>query len=181
MSKFFYAKLAGINIRKNARVYLPYLLTCIFTVAGYYMMNALSANPGIDEMQLGSASLKVCLGLGVWVISLFSVIFIFYTNSFLMKRRKKEIGLYNVLGMGKGHLSRMIFYETPYIAVISLVIGLGLGIVLDKASFLVLASLMETEVPLGFYISFDAIRSALILFGILFFLIFPALRKRQAR
>lgn len=172
MSKFFYAKLAGINIRKNARVYLPYLLTCIFTVAGYYMMNALSANPGIDEMQLGSASLKVCLGLGVWVISLFSVIFIFYTNSFLMKRRKKEIGLYNVLGMGKGHLSRMIFYETLYIAVISLVIGLGLGIVLDKASFLVLASLMETEVPLGFYISFDAIRSALILFGILFFLIF---------
>lgn len=66
----------------------------------------------------------------------------------------------------------MIFYETLYIAVISLVIGLGLGIVLDKASFLVLASLMETEVPLGFYISFDAIRSALILFGVLFFLIF---------
>ncbi len=172
MNNFFYAKLAGVNIRKNAKVYVPYLLTCIFTVAAYYMMSALSMNPGIDNIELGSGSLRVCLQLGVWVISLFSVIFIFYTNSFLMKRRKKEIGLYNVLGMGKGHLSRMIFYETLYIAAISLVVGFGLGILLDKTAFLVLANLMESEVPLGFYVSIDAIRNALILFGVLYLLIF---------
>ena len=172
MNKFFYAKLAGVNIRKNAKVYVPYLLTCIFTVAAYYMMSALSMNPGIENMKLGSGSLRVCLQLGVWVISLFSVIFIFYTNSFLMKRRKKEIGLYNVLGMGKGHLSRMIFYETLYIAVVSLVVGFGLGILLDKTAFLILANLMEAEVPLGFYISVDTMRNALILFGVLYFLIF---------
>lgn len=172
MNKFFYAKLAGMNIRKNARVYVPYLLTCIFTVAAYYMMRALAANPGIDNMQLGSASLRVCLNLGVWVISLFAYIFIFYTNSFLMKRRKKEIGLYNVLGMGKGHLSRMIFYETVYIAVASLIVGLMLGILLDKAAFLVLANLLEAEIPLGFFVSIDAIKEGILLFGILFLLIF---------
>ena len=172
MSKFFYAKLAAINIRKNARIYLPYLLTCIFTVAAYYMMGALSVNPGIDDLEIGSGSLRVTLGLGVWVVSLFACIFIFYTNSFLMKRRKKEIGLYNVLGMGKGHLSRMIFYETVYLAVISLVVGLGLGILLDKAAFLTLANLMQAEVPLGFYVSIGAMRSAVILFGVLFLLIF---------
>ncbi len=172
MNKFFYAKLAGMNIRKNARVYVPYLLTCIFTVAAYYMMRALAANPGIDNMQLGSASLRVCLNLGVWVISLFAYIFIFYTNSFLMKRRKKEIGLYNVLGMGKGHLSRMIFYETVYIAMASLIVGLMLGILLDKAAFLVLANLLEAEIPLGFFVSIDAIKEGILLFGILFLLIF---------
>lgn len=172
MNKFFYAKLAGMNIRKNARVYVPYLLTCIFTVAAYYMMRALAANPGIDNMQLGSGSLRVCLNLGVWVISLFAYIFIFYTNSFLMKRRKKEIGLYNVLGMGKGHLSRMIFYETVYIAVASLIVGLMLGILLDKAAFLVLANLLEAEIPLGFFVSIDAIKEGILLFGILFLLIF---------
>ena len=172
MNKFFYAKLAGMNIRKNARVYVPYLLTCIFTVAAYYMMRALAANPGIDNMQLGSGSLRVCLNLGVWVISLFAYIFIFYTNSFLMKRRKKEIGLYNVLGMGKGHLSRMIFYETVYIAVASLIVGLVLGILLDKAAFLVLANLLEAEIPLGFFVSIDAIKEGILLFGILFLLIF---------
>ena len=172
MSKFFYAKLAATNIRKNAQIYLPYLLTCIFTVAAYYMMGALSVNPGIDDLEVGSGSLRVTLGLGVWVVSLFACIFIFYTNSFLMKRRKKEIGLYNVLGMGKGHLSRMIFYETVYLAVISLVVGLGLGILLDKAAFLTLANLMDAAVPLGFYISLGSMRSALLLFGVLFFLIF---------
>jgi len=172
MNKFFYAKLAGMNIRKNARVYVPYLLTCIFTVAAYYMMRALAVNPGIDNMQLGSASLRVCLNLGVWVISLFAYIFIFYTNSFLMKRRKKEIGLYNVLGMGKGHLSRMIFYETVYIAMASLIVGLMLGILLDKAAFLVLANLLEAEIPLGFFVSIDAIKEGILLFGILFLLIF---------
>lgn len=172
MNKFFYVRLAGMNIRKNARVYVPYLLTCIFTVAAYYMMRALAANPGIDDMKLGGGSLRVCLDLGVWVISLFAYIFIFYTNSFLMKRRKKEIGLYNVLGMGKGHLSRMIFYETVYIAIVSLIVGLVLGILLDKAAFLVLANLMEAEVPLGFFVSIDAIREGIVLFGILFLLIF---------
>lgn len=172
MNKFFYARLAAVNMRKNARVYVPYLLTCIFTVAAYYMISALSVNPGIEDMELGSGTLRVVLGLGVWVVSLFACIFIFYTNSFLMKRRKKEIGLYNVLGMGKGHLSRMIFYETVYIGAISLVVGTLLGVLLDKAAFLVLANLMEAEVPLGFYVSWGSIWNAILLFGILFFLIF---------
>lgn len=172
MNKFFYARLAAINIRKNARVYVPYLLTCIFTVAAYYMISALSANPGIEDIELGSGTLRVVLGLGVWVVALFAYVFIFYTHSFLIKRRKKEMGLYNVLGMGKGHLSRMIFYETVYMGIISLVIGTLFGVLLDKAAFLVLASLMEAEVPLGFYVSWGSIWNTIALFGVLFFLIF---------
>lgn len=116
------------------------------------MMNALSANPGIDEMQLGSASLKVCLGLGVWVISFF-LLSLFLHQQFSDETEKERNRPLQRVGHGQRPSFPHDLYETLYIAVISLVIGLGLGIVLDKASFLVLASLMETEVPLGFYIS----------------------------
>ncbi len=171
-NKFFYAKLAAVSIRKNARLYLPYLLTCVFTVAAYYILAALSLNPGLENMVVGSQSTPTILSMGVAVVTLFAYVFIFYTNSFLMKRRKKEFGLYNVLGMGKGHLSWVIFFETLYLAVISLAVGLGLGILLDKAAFLTLARLLGAEVPLGFYVSWTSILHALVIFGALFLLIF---------
>ena len=87
-NKFFYAKLAAVSIRKNARLYLPYLLTCVFTVAAYYILAALSLNPGLENMVVGSQSTPTILSMGVAVVTLFAYVFIFYTNSFLMKRRK---------------------------------------------------------------------------------------------
>jgi len=91
----YYPRLALDNIKKNARAYVPYMLTCVVTVAMYYIIVSLSKNEGIDRMS-GSDFLRVMLGLGGWVTAIFAVIILFYTNSFLMKNRKKEFGLYNI-------------------------------------------------------------------------------------
>ncbi|MEG0768118.1 MAG: FtsX-like permease family protein, partial [Clostridia bacterium] len=120
----FYAKLAAINIRNNAKVYVPYLLTCIGTVMMYAILFALSQNSGLERMH-GGELLHAILSIGTNVVGIFSVIFLFYTNSFLIKRRKKEFGLFNVLGMGKRHIARVMMYETLYIALFSIGVGLG--------------------------------------------------------
>jgi putative ABC transport system permease protein len=110
--------------------------------------------------------------MGSFVVALFSLIFLFYTNSFLIKRRKKEFGLYNILGMEKKHLSIIMFFETLYIAAISMIAGLIGGILLSKLMYLVLLKLLKFAVPLGYDISVSAIVSTLILFGIIFGLTF---------
>ncbi|MDD6743096.1 MAG: ABC transporter permease, partial [Roseburia porci] len=102
-----YAKLAGTNIRNNRQLYLPYILSGIMTVAMFYLMLFINNNPGIDKIH-GAANLKMIMALGVGVIAIFSYIFIFYTNSFISKRRKKEIGIYNILGMEKRHIAKVL-------------------------------------------------------------------------
>lgn len=171
MTKLFYSRLAATNIQKNRRTYLPFLLTCTFTVSMYYMITSLSQNPGLDKM-LGSDVLRYTLSLGGWVTAIFSAIFLFYTNSFLIKRRKKEFGLFNILGMEKKHLAKVIALETLYVAVISLALGLGLGVLLEKLLFLVLLKMFETAIPLGFSPSLSAVFMTLALFGAIFLLIF---------
>ena len=98
MKTGFYAKLAVGNMKKNGKTYIPYLLTCIITVAMSYMVISLSRNPGLAEMA-GGDTLSLSLHLACWITALFALIFLFYTNSFLMKRRKKEFGIFQVLGM----------------------------------------------------------------------------------
>ena len=171
MNRVFYPKLALINMRKNARMYIPYLLTCIGTVMMYFMIHSLSCNSGIKELR-GSASILSMLGMGVRVTAIFAFIFLFYTNSFLIKGRKKEFGLYNILGMEKRHLSRIMFYETLCTAVISLGIGISVGILLNKLVYLGLVALLQCEVPLGFEFSFASLRDTLLLFAVLYLLIF---------
>lgn len=166
-----YPKLAFDNICKNRRTYFPYILTCIFTVAMYYIMKSLSVNEGLNNV-FGAATTAYILQLGCNVIAVFSFIFLFYTNSFLTKNRKKEFGLFNILGMEKKHIAKIIAYESIYSAVISLVGGLGFGILLDKLMYVIVARVINTEIPLGFYISVNAVKAVLIVFGILFFLIF---------
>ena len=97
MNKFFYPKLAITTIKKNGKVYFPYMITCIGSIVMFYIMHSISINTGLDVMN-GGEQLKIILNLGKWVIAIFSVIFLLYTNSFLIKRRKKELGLYNILG-----------------------------------------------------------------------------------
>lgn len=169
MGRFFYWKLAADNIRKNIQVYLPYILTCTATVAMYYLMHSLSQNSGLGKMS-GGDTVQMMLSFGFVVVAIFSAVFLLYTNSFLIKRRKKEFGLFNVLGMEKKHLARIMMYETIYIAVISISAGLIGGIVLSKAMFLLLLKLLRFEVQMGFEISGSAIVFALLLFGTIFFL-----------
>ena len=113
MNKGFFAKLAAQNIRKNSKMYFPYIITCIITVAVFYMLSSLSMNPGIEDM-IHANSLSVMMSFGCWITGAFAVIFLFYTNSFLIKRRKKELALFNILGMEKRHISKTLAYESLY-------------------------------------------------------------------
>ena len=170
MRKIFYPKLAAGNIRKNASIYFPYLLTCVITIAMYCIIRSLSLNPGIQEM-LGGGFLSEIMYLGSRVVAVFAVIFLFYTNSFLVKRRKKEFGLFNVLGMEKRHLSRMLGWECIYMTLVSLLFGLGIGIALDKVMYLVVGKVIAQTVALGFFISGKAIGETAVLFGLIFLFI----------
>ena len=171
MTNFFYARLAASNIKKNRQIYFPYIITCIITIAFYYIMKSLSLNDGLDSLY-GGGTIRITLGLGCNVIMIFAVIFLFYTNSFLMKRREKEFGLFHILGMEKKHLMRVTGMETLYIAILGLGFGFLFGIVLDKVMFLLILRVLGREVSLGFHISGEVISSTAILFLGIFLLIF---------
>ncbi|MPW27167.1 FtsX-like permease family protein [Alkalibaculum sp. M08DMB] len=167
MNKLFYAKLAFSNLKKQRSIYLPYILTSILSISMFYIMNFISANNGIDEIP-GGDSMRSILILGTYIIGIFSTIFLFYTNSFLIKRRKKEIGLYNILGMEKKHIGKMMFYETIIVVTTSLIAGLFVGILLSKLMFMLLLKILHFSVPMGFTVSIPS----LIITGILFLCIF---------
>ena len=167
----FYTRLAVNNIRKNGRTYLPYIFTCIITVMMFYLVKSLSLNPGLS-MVSGAETVMVTMGLGSNIVGMFAYIFLFYTNSFLIKRRKKEFGLFNMLGMEKKHLTLVLLLETLITAVISLGLGLVLGVALDKAMFLLITRAIGGDVTLGFFISPKAFSDTGLLFGILFLLIY---------
>lgn len=171
MNKRFYPKLAINNIRKNGRTYIPYLITCIITIAMYYIIHSLSINEDMLKIR-GGQQVQGMMEFGRYIVGLFSVVFLFYTNSFLMKRRKKEIGLWNILGMEKHHILKVMGFETLYITVISLVAGLLLGILLEKSVYLLLIRLLDMEIVLGIHIYVRALVVSCILFGIIFFVIF---------
>ena len=167
----FYPKLAAGNIKKNKRTYVPYILTCILTIAMYYIFKSLSMNPGMEKMT-GADHLAAMMQFGSVVIGLFALIFLFYTNSFLIKRRKKEFGVFNILGMEKRHLAVVLGWETLYVMLLSLAAGIGVGIAMDKAMFLLIGKVIGTQVVLGFFISAKVVAITIELFAGIFFLFF---------
>ncbi|MCI9173792.1 MAG: ABC transporter permease [Lachnospiraceae bacterium] len=167
MSSFFYGRLAFGNLKKNGRLYLPYILAAVGIGAMYYIMVALTGDEGIEKMP-GGGDLKMIMGLGCGVILIFAVIFLFYTNSFLMKRRKKEFGLFHILGMEKKHIGRMMFWETCMVGLISIAGGLAGGILLYKLVVLVLLRITGLEVPFGFTVSKAGIGNVAVCFAAVF-------------
>lgn len=163
MNRFFYQKLAINNMKKNSKTYIPYILTCIGTIMMFYNMCFLAVAKDIGSVS-DSGSIRYILFLGAIVIGIFSCIFLFYTNSFLIKRRKKEFGLFNVLGMEKKHVAKIMFYETVFTAVVSLAVGLAAGILLSKLMILLLFKLISFEATFGFEIPVKAVLSAVALF-----------------
>lgn len=145
MKKGFYPKLAFDGIRKNKKMYLPYILTSVGMVMMYYIILFLQFSQNIRDAVKSSTAADI-LGLGSWVIAIFSCIFLFYTNSFLIKRRKKEFGLYNILGMDKHNLSKILFWETLIITFISLFVGLAAGIAFSKLAELIFLRLLKCDV-----------------------------------
>lgn len=170
MKAGFYPKLALTGMKKNKRLYLPYILTCIGMIMMHYIITFLSDTPVFSTMR-GNQSLQVMLDLGSWIIAIFSTIFLFYTNSFLMRRRKKEFGLYNILGMDKFNISKILLWESIIVAVFSLVAGLGFGIVFSKFAELGLINIMKSSVSYAISVSVDAVIRTLISFCIIFLLI----------
>lgn len=167
----FYPKLAASNMKKNRKTYFPYVLTCILTIAMFYVFKSLALNPGIEKM-FGGSTIAYILELGSFVVALFAFVFLFYTNSFLIKRRKKEFGVFNILGMEKRHLALVLGWETLYVFVISLSAGLAFGIAVDKLMFLLLGKLIGAQVILGFFISIKVIVLTVKLAAVIFLLIF---------
>ena len=131
MKKFFYPRLAFDGIRKNKRLYLPYILTQIGMIMMYYIVIFLRYGESLKGT-FGEGTVSIVLMLGGWVIAIFACIFLFYTNSFLIRRRKKEFGLYNILGMDKKNISILLFWESLITSAISLFCGLVLGVALSK-------------------------------------------------
>lgn len=165
MSRGFYGRLAKDNIKKNGKIYLPYILTITLSVAMFYIIQSLAINPGFQKM-LGYSTMNEILMFACWVVRIFIVIFLLYTNSFLIKRRKKEFGVFHVLGMEKKHLSITLFWESLYVLAISLAVGLIVGLLLDKLLFMILIRMLGFQVPLGFFVSPKAILNTILLFAV---------------
>ena len=127
----FYIRLAKDGIMKNRKLYFPYILTCICMIMMFYIIYYLGFSADFTSVR-GGDMLQSFLMLGVFVIAIFSLIFLYYTNSFLIRRRKKEFGLYNILGMGKRNLVKILVWENILTATLSVVSGLLLGIVFSK-------------------------------------------------
>lgn len=143
---------------------MPYIIASTLTVMMNYILMFIAYNKGLDSMP-GAESVKGTMNFGVLVVIPFSVVFLFYTNSFLIKRRSKEIGLYNILGMGKRHIAKMLFFETIYTALISIVGGIALGILFSKLSVLLLYKIMDFPAPFGLELSNQGIRNIVVMFG----------------
>ncbi|MCR1898919.1 ABC transporter permease [Irregularibacter muris] len=154
MSKSFYIKLAWNNIKKNSKSYIPYILTCIGMIIMFYNMCYLLI---AKEIGYDDASLRSILGFGTIVTGVFAFIFLSYTNRFLIRQRKKEFGLFNILGMEKRHISRVMLLETLMISTISLVIGVLGGIAISKLLALLLLRIINFDVVFGFEIPINAV------------------------
>lgn len=165
MNNFIYEKLAVTNLKNNRKTYVPYIFTGVLTVMMFYIIDALSRGEGITQN-----TLKICLQYATGVIIVFAVIFLFYTNSFLIKRRKKEIGVYNILGMGKRHIARMMAVETILTAGISILGGLVFGIIFGKLMYLLLLKILHNSVDMQFSVNGTAIVQTVILFAGIFLL-----------
>lgn len=177
MKRGVYRTLAWTGVRNNRKLYVPYLLTCTGMVMMCYIMSFLGANPAIAEMR-GGDTMQSILGLGFGVLAVFSVIFLFYTNSFLIRRRTKEFGLYNILGLGKRHLALVLLLETGAIAAVTLCAGLALGIVFSKLAELMLVKLMEGTQTTQFSVGLGAAVQTALLFALIHALIYGnALRR----
>lgn len=155
--------MAAGNLVRNRRFEFPYLLTGLITVAMFYNMTFLTFHEELKNMP-GGATIPTIMNLGTMVVGLFALIFLLYTNTFLMKRRHKEIGLYNILGMSKRHIAVVMLWETVYTCLITVVGGLLLGILLSKLMLLLLYKILFFSVSFGFMVSWKSVGITAVLF-----------------
>lgn len=171
MTHKLYPRLAWQGITKNKRLYLPFLLTCVGMVTMTYILLSLASSPILRTFP-GGDTMPMIRGMGSFVMAAFAVLFLFYTNSFLIRRRNREFGLYNILGMGKGNLAKVLAWETVIMALISIVGGEALGIALGKLFELLLVNIVDGTVQMQFTVSVPATTMTTILYLAIFALLF---------
>ena len=171
MSKMLlYPKLAASGIKNNRRTYLPYILTCAGMIMMFYIVMFLQGNSFVAEMR-GGEEMILMLRFGVVIMVIFSAIFMFYTNSFLIRGRKKEFGLYNILGMGKLNIARILIWETVFVYLSALAAGNGCGILFSKLAELFLVNIMKADVDYEFHADVNAIAMSALWYAIIFLFI----------
>lgn len=167
MKTGFYSKIAAGNIKNNARLYIPRILAEAGLLGCFYILFTLALDKRLSEA-LGGAYLEFFMMMGAVLIGLLSFILILYINRFLMKQRKSEYGLYNVLGMEKRHITRVLFRESLYTSLISIVLGIGFGILFYKLSSLLICRLLQAQIVAGFYyLSFITVLIPVLIFAVL--------------
>lgn len=169
MNSKIYGKLAVTNLKNNRKSYLPYMLSSAFSVMMYFIMDSLYRNTSLVKT---GATLSIMLSYANKILLIFSVIFLFYINSFLIKRRKKELGIYNILGMGKGHLAKMLFIESIITTAASVIGGILAGILFGKLVYLVLLKILHLNRDIVYKVSPVSIGVTAAIFGCIFFVIF---------
>ena len=173
MNASFYFKIAKTNIKNNRKIYFPYILTSICMVMIMYVVSFLANDPMIAKKFAGGATLQGLLKLGVYIIMIFSALFLFYTNSFITKRRKREFGLMSVLGMGKKNISLVMLWENIIVDFTSIAVGLVLGLLLSKLAQGVLFNILgESAAPLDFSVNFTDMLMTVLVFIVIFAVIF---------
>lgn len=171
MKAGFYPKMAVGGMNKNGRLYVPYMITCILMVAMFYILHFLGFS-GVMNGMAGGGTATDMVAMGSYIMAIFSTIFLFYTQSTLIKGRKKEFGLYSILGMNKRNIGKIIFWETAITGVISIVVGLLAGIGLSKLAELGFTKLIAVPTRYEFSVSGSSVVTTLILFTVIFFFIY---------
>ena len=176
MNAFFYPRLALSGMRRDRRIYAPYLAACVFMTAVVYDLAFLADSPSLYAVGsgvngMGTSAIRLVMTLGKWVMAVFALLFFFYTNAFLIRRRKKELGLMSVLGMDRGALTSLLFWETAFSALVSLTAGLALGVLLTQLSARVLSHFARTELPALPLLDLGAVRFCVLTDAFIFFLL----------
>ena len=176
MNAFFYPRLALSGMRRDRRIYAPYLAACVFMTAVVYDLAFLADSPALYAVGsgvngMGTSAIRLVMTLGKWVMAVFALLFFFYTNAFLIRRRKKELGLMSVLGMDRGALASLLFWETAFSALVSLTAGLALGVLLTQLSARVLSHFARTELPALPLLDLGAVRFCVLTDAFIFFLL----------
>ena len=164
-----YSRLAFTNIKNNKTLYMPYIISGMVMIAMFYVMMFLNNSKGLGKVP-GADALASIMGLGCGTIAVCSYIFLFYTNSFIIKRRKKEVGIYNILGMEKRHIARVLIIETLTVALAAIVSGIIAGILFSKLMIMFLYRIINIKAQIDFAVSTGAVVNTILIFGVLYFL-----------
>ena len=168
MNKKLYCSLAKNNIRKNKSTFYPFALSAMTMIALFFMIFSIRMQVSESNGFYGMRSIEWVLHMGVWICGIFASGVIFYTNRFLIKQRSKELGLYSILGMEKKHIAKVVFWELAILGIFSIAAGMGFGILFSRLMFLLLVKMLKINAAISFGISWRAIGSTLLLFGLVF-------------